>query len=215
VTRLRWTFIIAAVVTVAIVFVLWRRAEERRLITNPTAVALAEDEVYEAVVQHVYVPDKKNGSVTRLVFSRIVDTYLCPGADKRTCLDGVRRRLKGAADGSIHSETIDNFITQSEVPGILSTTFRTELPKTFVDPNSLYFDFIPIDKKGQKSFYDSFSESSGLISFSHVGFDSTLHEAIVSTSIVCGGLCGTGRRYVLRKKWGKWEVVDAWVVWIS
>ncbi|HEV2728630.1 MAG TPA: hypothetical protein VGV15_01245, partial [Terriglobales bacterium] len=144
-----------------------------------------------------------------------LDTYLCPGVDKKTCLDGVRRRLKGAADGTIRSETIDNFITRSQVSGTLSTAFRTELPSTFVEPNSVYFDIVPIEKSGQQSFYQSFSASGGLISFSHVGFDSTLHEGLVSTSIVCGGLCGTGRRYVLRKKWGKWEVVDAWVVWVS
>jgi hypothetical protein len=208
-----WFFVIAAVVAVAIVSVLGKCTEGRRLITDPAAVAAAEDEVYEAVVRHVYIPDKKNVAVTQLVFSRTFDTNLCPGVDRKTCLDGVRQRLKRAADGNIRAETIDSFVRQSQVSGGLSITFRTELPRTFVDPDSLYF--APIGKQGQQSFYQSFPETSGLISFSHVGFDSTLHEAIVSTSIVCGGLCGTGRRYVLRKKWGKWKVVDAWVVWVS
>jgi hypothetical protein len=208
-----------AFVVVAVVGV-WRRVDGRKAITDPRAVAVAEDDVYETVVRHLYIPSKKSASApdvaaTQLVFSSTLDTCLCPGVDSKACLDGVRQRLRGAADGSIRSETIDNFIKQSQAAGTLSTTFKTDLPRTFVAPDSLYLDIVPIEKNGQKSFYESFPRASGIISFSHVGFDSTLHEAIVSTSIVCGGLCGTGRRYVLRKKWGKWEVVDAWVVWVS
>ena len=213
--KLRWWFFIVAVVTVAIVVGVWKQVEARKLITDPRAVAAAEDEVYEAVVRHVYVPNQRSGSATQLVFSSTLDTYLCPGVDKKTCVDGVRLELKGAADGGIRPGTIDDFIKRSQAPGALSNTFRTDLPRAFVAPDSLYFDIVPIEKNDQKSLYESFPGASGIISFSHVGFDSTLHEAIVSTSIVCGSLCGTGRRYVLRKKWGKWEVVDAWVVWVS
>jgi hypothetical protein len=57
-----------------------------------------------------------------------------------------------------------------------------------------------------------FPGAPGLISFSHVGFDSTLREATVSTAFVCGRLCGTGSRYVLKKIRGHWEVVNKWVV---
>lgn len=217
-----WWFLIVAVVAVIAVSVVgvWNRVGGRQSITDPTAVAVAEDEVYEVVVRHVYVPENKKASAprvaaTQLVFSSTLDTHLCPGVDKKTCLDGVLRRLGGAADGNIRPETIDNFIKQSQAAGTLSTTFRTDLPRTFVAPDSLYFGIVPIENNGQKPFYESFRGASGIISFSHVGFDPTLHEAIVSTSIVCGDLCGTGLRYVLRKKWGKWKVVDAWVVWTS
>lgn len=66
-----------------------------------------------------------------------------------------------------------------------------------------------------KSFEQLFPGASGIISFSHVGFDSTLHEAIVADSFVCGMLCGSGDRYVLRKIKGQWEVVNKWMVWES
>jgi len=187
---------------------------------DPQAVASAEDEVYEAVVRHLFNTRDGQSSVSnlkmsRLVFSNTADTFLCPGVDKKTCADSVRQRLRTAADGRIRPETIENFIERSQTAGPLSTTFNTDLPHTFIAPESVYFDLEPIDKNGRKPFYQIFPAASGIISFSHVGFDSTLHEAIVSTSFICGGLCGAGRRYILRKKWGRWEVVDAWIVWVA
>jgi hypothetical protein len=152
VNKRRWCFFIAiaAVVAVAIVSVLGKCTKGCRRITDLAAVAAAEDEVYEAVVRNVYIPDKKNAAVTQLVFSRTFDTNLCPGVDRKTCLDGVRQRLKGAADGNIRAETIDSFVRQSQVSGNLSTTFRTELPRTFIDPDSLYF--VPSESKVSSPF---------------------------------------------------------------
>ena len=56
--RLRWWFLIVAIVAVAVVGI-WSRVEGRKAITDPRAVAAAEDDVYEAVVWHVYIPNKK------------------------------------------------------------------------------------------------------------------------------------------------------------
>ena len=127
-----WSLIVA-VVAVSVVGA-WSRVGGRKAITDRRAIAAAEDEIYEAVVRHVYLPENKNASApqvaaTQLVFSSALDTYLCPGVDNKTCLDGVRRRLRGAADGNIRPETIDNFIKQSQAAGTLSTTFRTDLPR--------------------------------------------------------------------------------------
>ena len=118
-TKRRWWSSLVALVAVAVVFVLWEHIEARRRISDPKALAAEEDEVYAAVVRHVYLPNKKNPAVTHLVFNRTLDTYLCPGMDRQTCLNGVRQRLKEAAGGSIRRETIDNFIEQSQISGSL------------------------------------------------------------------------------------------------
>jgi hypothetical protein len=188
--------------------------------TNPRAVASAEDEVYGAVVRDLYTPKHGQSSVSDLkisllVFNNSADIFLCAGLDRKTCVDGLRQRLRSAADGRVLPETIEDFIERSQTPGPLSATFHTDLPRTFIASESVYFDIEPIEKDGQKPFSELFPGASGIISFSHVGFDSTLHEAIVSTSFICGGLCGAGRRYILRKKWGRWEVADKWIVWVS
>ena len=70
-------------------------------------------------------------------------------------------------------------------------------------------------KNTLKDFRQTFPGASGIISLSRVGFDSTLHEAIVSSEFVCGMLCGEGRRHILRETRGKWVVVQSLVVWIS
>jgi hypothetical protein len=43
----------------------------------------------------------------------------------------------------------------------------------------------------------------------------SLPVRIISTSFVCGVLCGTGRLYTLNKKWGRWEVISNPIVWVS
>lgn len=178
------------------------------------AVAAAEDKVYEAVVRDLVMPKNGQPQISQLVFSDAVDTYSCPGADTESCVGGIRKRLS-AAGVPLSPETVQDFLQKSRIKGPLSTKFHTDLPRAFIDPNTVYFDLVPIEKNGQKDFGRSFPGASGIISLSHVGFDHTLHEAIVSSSFMCGALCGTGRRHILRKKWGKWVVVESWIVWVA
>jgi hypothetical protein len=182
---------------------------------NSHAVPSAEDEVYEIVIRDLVTPSKERlesgPRITRLVFSDTLDTNLCPGVDKTTCIDGVHQQLRSEGAGAIGAETIEDFIERSQTAGPTSRTFHTDLPRDFIARDKLYFDTEPPDKRYMKRFDQLFS----FISFSHVGFDSKLNEAIVSVSFVCNSLCGTGHRYILRRKWGRWEVVKKWIVWVS
>ena len=203
---------------------------------SPRAVASAEDEVYEAVVHDMVTPIHGQAHIGQLVFDNTVLTELRTGADIKSCKESARRNLRlesstlpynsladklyrlltrSGYDDSLRADTIQDFVEKSCALGRLSQTFRTDLPRTFIAAESLRFNNWPIENNGPKSFQQLFLGASGIISFSHVGFDSTLGEAIVATAFACGGLCGTGSRYVLRKKWGRWEVVNKWVVWVS
>jgi hypothetical protein len=73
----------------------------------------------------------------------------------------------------------------------------------------------PLKKNGPPAFEKLFPRAGGIISFSRVGFDSGLDEAIVSASYVCGGLCGEGWSYILKKRQGEWEVASKRMVWVS
>jgi len=183
--------------------------------TDQKAVGAAEDEVYEAVVRDMVMPKNGQPQISQLVFSDTVDIYLCPGVDRASCEEGFRKRLLTAAGGPLRLETIQDFLQKSRTKGPLSTTFHTDLPRAFIDPNTVYFDLVPIENNRQKDFGRVFPGANGIISLSHIGFDHTLHEAIVSSSFTCGSLCGTGRRHILRKKWGKWVVVESWIVWVA
>nr|HEV7953993.1 hypothetical protein [Candidatus Acidoferrales bacterium] len=171
----------------------------------------------------------------QLVFDDTALSDFTTTADIKSCQDSVRKRLRldgnntppfnsladkvyrifqGGDDSALRADTIQDFLEKSCTVGRLSQSFHTNSPKTFIAVGSAHFsDLIVSD--GSKSFEQLFPGASGIISFSHVGFDPTLHEAIVSVSFVCGGLCGSGQRYVLKKKRGRWEVVSKLTLWVS
>lgn len=199
--------------------------------SNEKQVEAAENEVYEAVV-HDMASSAKGPS--QLVFDDALLTELVPGANMKSCEQSARENLRlenntprynSLADKlyrfvnsgynySISADTIQDFLEKSCMTGRLSQSFQTDLPKTFITARRVHFSDLVVND-GSASFEDLFPGASGIISFSHVGFDSTLHEAIVATSLVCGVLCGSGHRYVLRKTRGHWEVVNKWMVWVS
>lgn len=200
------------------------------------AVLAAQDEVYEEVVRDMVTPNGRHTKLTQLVFGDAVLTDLRAGEDMKSCEEDARKNLRlensklpydsladkvyrlfspSSYDDSLRADAIQDFLEKSCTVGRLSEAFYTDLPKTFIAVEGVYFEGWPVQKNGSESFEQLFPASSGIISFSRVGFDSALHEAIVSTSFVCGGLCGSGSRYVLRKKLGRWEVVNKWSVWVS
>jgi len=183
-------------------------------------------------------PSHGQADTTQLVFDDAVLTDLAPEAVKKSCEESVRKRLRlegnttppynsladrvyrvltrGSDDGSLRADTIQDFIEKSCTGGRLSTAFHTDLPRVFIGRDSIDFDMVHHKgENGPKDFRQTFPGASGIVSLSHVGFDPDLHEAIVSSSFVCGLLCGDGRRLILRKKRGKWVVVEGLVVWIS
>jgi hypothetical protein len=199
--------------------------------------ASAEDEVYEAVVRHMISPAGARPRINQLVFGDGLLTELEPGGSVESCKTRTSKEfslvirppqynsiadkayrffVRGEHGGALRSDTVQNFLARScRSGGPLSHTFHTDLPRTFIPAESVHFKGWPIQKDESKAFEQLYPGAGGIISFSHVGFDSTLDEAIVSTSFVCGGLCGTGYRYILRKKSGRWEVVDGLMVWVS
>jgi len=196
-------------------------------------ITAAEDEIYEAVVHRIFTPVP---GVSQLVFADTLRTQLELGGDIESCKKSTRKNLSleiaprvynsladkayrffsgGEYDSALREDTIESFLERSCTPGPLSQTFHTDLPRTFISEKKAHFRGWPIQKDESMSFERLYPGASGIVSFSHVGFDSTLDEAIVSTGFVCGGLCGAGYRYVLRKKSGRWEVVERLMVWVS
>jgi hypothetical protein len=200
-------------------------------------IAVAENEVYEAVVRDM-VPQTSDGQahVIQLVFNDALLTSLTTGPDLKSCEERTSMDLRlesgklpynslgdkiyrvftrSGHDDSLRADTIQDFVEKSCTAGHLSHTFHTDLPRTFVAAKSVRFRDWPIEKNGPLPFEQQFPGTNGMISFSHVGFDSSLQEAMVTVSFICGGLCDSGDRYVLRKESGRWEVVNKWMLWIS
>jgi hypothetical protein len=195
-----------------------------------------QDEVYAAVVRDMIRPVNGEARVTQLVFGDEVLSDGKAGGDIDECKEEVRRRqdwavdappydslidkiyrflTRGWADSSVRTETVENFLVKSCSTGHLSRTFPTDLPRSFVASANVRFEGWPIQKNGPPSFEKLFPGAGGVISLSRVGFDSGQDEAMVSVSFVCGGLCGEGWHYILKKRRGKWEVAAKRMIWVS
>jgi hypothetical protein len=224
---------IAACVAAGIALLWWFYAPRHNL--NERTARAAEDEVYATVVRDMNTPADGRFRMTKLVFS---DELLSErkGTDMEACKKDVRSRQRwvvdappydkfidkiyrlltgGSADSAVRTETVEDFLLKSCSTGHLSRTFHTDLPRSFVASENVLFEGWPIKKNGPPAFEKLFPGAGGIISFSRVGFDSGLDEAIVSASYVCGGLCGEGWSYILKKRQGEWEVASKRMVWVS
>lgn len=203
------------------------------------AVAAAQDAVYVAVVRDMLAGGGTPSEARELVFSDRVSTAatVIAGPGARSCEEQAQLDLRnplspppyntiadklyrlftrGYDDYFVQADTVQDFLKAYCTPGPLSESFHTGLPQHFIAPDAkIYLGFVPIKKNGWKSFKQLFPGATGIISFSHAGFDRKLDQAIVFASFVCGGFCAGGTIYVLRKVRGRWKVVSARVVWES
>lgn len=228
--------VVAALVAIAATSAYYYLSHRQPVPPDEKAVSAAEDEVYEAVVRDMLAPPGKTIGVTQLVFADTLIIGRVSGPDGESCQESVRKEFsladdpppfnsfadkiyravtRGGYDRPLRDETIQAFAERSCSVGHLSQTFHTDLPRTFIASESVYFDGWRVDKSLSKPFEQLFPGAAGILSFSHVGFDPSLNEAIVSSSFVCGGLCGTGQRYILKKRRGRWQVVSSRIVWMS
>ena len=65
-----------------------------------------------------------------------------------------------------------------------------------------------------ESFWKQFPDNYGYHTFTQVGFNRELTEAVFYTEHICG-LCGEGKYVYMRKLDGKWVMVGEDVRWIS
>jgi hypothetical protein len=70
-------------------------------------------------------------------------------------------------------------------------------------------------RSGWQGFYAKYKGSPGITTFSNVGFDDAMTQALLTTGNTCGGLCGAGHFVMLQKENGVWVVKKKIVTWIS
>jgi hypothetical protein len=66
-----------------------------------------------------------------------------------------------------------------------------------------------------ESFYKRYRDSSGLISFSRVGFTRAHNQAFVYFARSCGGLSGGGGYLILEKRGSQWIIRQSEGIWES
>ncbi|HLK03032.1 MAG TPA: hypothetical protein VKT53_01230 [Candidatus Acidoferrum sp.] len=190
--------------------------------SHPTAqeIARAEDEVYEAVVREV-LPMLGQSPGARLVFDDSLIVGDVPWVDAESCKMPADWSVQDKRDSSSLSanasrgpslEVVESYRKMRCVGGRLSHNFHTDAPHSFID-DALFDQILPSAE--DPNFARLFPGASGVLGFSHAGFNKRLDEAIVSTSFHCGVLCGGGHRFYLKKASGRWIVVSKRMTWAS
>ena len=199
---------------------LWISVTNALTFTSETPVpaislrAEADDERYavlSAVIRELYVEQD-----TSLVVIQNEDA--CPDADQELAeipqnQEESENSAFAALDG-LKAETIKNFHQNLGRCDRLQRKLSIPVQYVLVNRTELDQMFTSVGR-GWSQFYRKYPESSGILSFSYVGFDSEGQQALVGTSRGCGGLCGSGGLVLLTKVDGSWRVKKHVVTWVS
>jgi hypothetical protein len=113
---------------------------------------------------------------------------------------------------SLLDETLNDYKHKNKEQSSLKDSFKLKIKHVLISEEEIKQT---IKDAGWKDFYEKYPESGGLISFSRVGFDSRMTQALVYFEHWCGGLCGSGNYILLRKEGESWKVVSVSRAWDS
>jgi hypothetical protein len=167
------------------------------------------NEIYRLLIHERFTP---NGEAKLIVlrsetiaFAPFKDESLEPDWNPATFVKTVKNSLPEA-----ESQTLDNYLLRNESPEQLRVwnpginyvlVTNRELPTSATN----FWD----------EFYKKFPHSSGIVSFSSVGFNDQHDQAFVYAARSCGGLCGAGDFVLLKKVNGEWKIVGEECLWVS
>jgi hypothetical protein len=123
---------------------------------------------------------------------------------------GFRSKSKAAPS----AVTVKDFHKKAKLSCPLQQSLRTTHAYKFLADKELEAMFT-LGSSGWEYFDQKFPNAGGFWSFSSPGYNEQHTEALLSVSHSCGGLCGTGHLYLLRKENGKWKVKNRLMLWIS
>ena len=115
---------------------------------------------------------------------------------------------------TLKGTTLDAFREVNRQQASLRRSFHPSIDYELVDSTQLESFF----KRGGGdwiAFYKRFPGSSGIITFSRVGFSEDGTQALFYVSNHCGGLCGTGMYVVMQKRNSSWAIEKEIEMWIS
>jgi hypothetical protein len=114
------------------------------------------------------------------------------------------RFIKEDLPVGISQETLDNF--KSVNGQTLEVAYRLALKGRYLligkEERMRSFE----TQKSMQAFFQKYPQSGTIILLSRVGFNKTMDEALVNSWGYCGGLCGSGGYYLLKKENGVWKL---------
>jgi hypothetical protein len=173
------------------------------------------DEIYRAVIRENYIFE---GVVNRTVIAAETTSYpffedeafRIKRGDSESFYTLVRKTMPGVGLDTLSDYLAENReskplkVSDLGIPYVLISSYElNEMPR---GNNGVYF---------WTEFYKRYPDSSGLISFSDIGFNKQHTEAFVYAARSCGGLCGGGDYVWLAKVDGHWIIKKQQGLWVS
>ncbi|MBI4751385.1 MAG: hypothetical protein HY774_23140 [Acidobacteria bacterium] len=114
---------------------------------------------------------------------------------------------------ALEKKTASNFKKQNRKPFPLQERFTLSVPVHLISDEE-FRQLVP-SAADWSGFYKAYPGSPGLLTFSRVGFNRDLTQAVVYLSQVAGPLGGEGVFVLLQKENGVWTPTEEITVWIS
>lgn len=164
--------------------------------TQPTLRDVEEYAVYSTLLNRLY-----DGGHTDRVLIR--DRTSVDGVEYKS-LAGVLEELRRQAPAA-QQETLDSFLDANEQSYPLNKLLRLPGASRFVDAQQIEGYFME-GGGGWPAFDRDYPHAGGFITFSRVGFNPDMNQALVYFASACGSTCGTGSLVFLVKEECVWKI---------
>jgi len=182
-----------------------------------TAALLAEAEfdneeyvVYSTLLSGI--DETKDGKPVKL---SVLNDQTEDASLERCPWDSVIKSPNGTIPSDVES-IIKDYKAKNKEPHKLSRALDLKINYLLVGRREFnsYFEGGRVDE-GWQAFYGKYSDSSGYITFSRVGFNQSKTQALIYLDLHCGELCGVGGHIFLSKEKGEWKVIGGKLCWMS
>lgn len=129
--------------------------------------------------------------------------------DTARTLDYVLQNLHGMDPG-----TLDSFRSRNITAQVLPADMQIGGPYTLLS-QTVRSQIFSQNQSGWDIFYSHYPQAPGITTFSRVGFDGGLNQALVYMGTQSNWLVGAGYYFLLRKANGAWSIDQQVMVWKS
>jgi hypothetical protein len=165
-----------------------------------------EYKVYKVLLEEEFITPKTKQIVISK-FTTIADS------DEANTSSFIRRKLS-----QVKSDTLNDYNSHDRRSYELNNNFGISLNVSLITEE----DLIPIRRKEKadlgESYKATFKEkfsTENLISFSRVGFNRKMNQALIQVGYSCGTTCGESNYIILSKKNNRWIIKKKLMTWIS
>lgn len=177
--------------------------------TEQTGVSAEEYAVYSTYLNGIEI-NPNDGKTVRLI---VINNHTATIASSCSQDNIAKYNIKIAKDEL--RPLFEDLQTRSRESVPIERLFNIRHDYVLLGESNFSAFFKVKDLEGWEDFYKKYPNSSGYVSLSRVGFNTTFTKALIFRSESCGSLCGSGDYILFEKTDGKWKDVGRFNCWIS